>query len=135
MSEGELNEFLSQPLIARIATIGKNDLPNVHPVWFLYEEGTIMISTGKDSAKVRNIQRNPNIAVVIDTAEEDANKGVVSRGKAELVESDELSKKILLKYLSPDDPKFHQLAQIPRVVIKLKPEKTFSWDSSKIFTN
>ncbi len=135
MSGDELNDFLSQPLIARIATIGKNDLPNVHPVWFFCEEGTIMISTGKDSAKVRNIQRNPNVAVVIDTAEEDANEGVVFRGKAELVESDELSKKILLKYLSPDDSKYHQLAQIPRVVIKLKPEKTFSWDSSKIFTN
>ncbi len=133
MSKKELEEFLSKPLIARIATIGKDNMPNIHPVWFLYENGIIFISTGRDSAKVRNIKRNPKVAVTVDVSEDGVNKGVVFRGEAELVENDELSKRILLKYLGPDNPKFKQLVQIPRIVVKVKPEKMFSWDSSKIF--
>ena len=102
-------------------------------MWFLYENGIIFISTGRDSAKVRNIKRNPKVAVTVDVSEDGVNKGVVFRGEAELVENDELSKRILLKYLGPDNPKFKQLVQIPRIVVKVKPEKMFSWDSSKIF--
>ncbi|MEM4524609.1 MAG: pyridoxamine 5'-phosphate oxidase family protein, partial [Archaeoglobaceae archaeon] len=66
MSQKEIQEFLSKPLIARIATVGKDLTPNVHPVWFLYDGEFIYISTGKFSAKVRNIIRNPKVAVVVD---------------------------------------------------------------------
>ena len=136
MTEKELEEYLSQPIFARIATIGKNNLPNIHPVWFIYEHGTVMISTAKDAAKIRNIRRNPNIAILIDTVEE-APKGVVFRGQTELVEEDtlEITKRILLKYLTPDNPIYQQIIQIPRIIIKLRPEKTFSWDESKRSTD
>ncbi|MEM4523586.1 MAG: hypothetical protein QXF29_00575, partial [Archaeoglobaceae archaeon] len=68
-----------------------------------------------------------------DVSEKEGNKGVIIRGTAEIVESEELSRKVLLKYLSPEDPEFQQLLQIPRVVVKVKPEKIYSWDSSKLF--
>ncbi|MEM0350192.1 MAG: pyridoxamine 5'-phosphate oxidase family protein [Archaeoglobaceae archaeon] len=108
MSQKEIQEFLSKPLIARIATVGKDLTPNVHPVWFLYDGEFIYISTGKFSAKVRNIIRNPKVAVVVDVSEKEGNKGVIIRGTAEIVESEELSRKVLLKYLSPEDPEFQR---------------------------
>ncbi|MEM4565532.1 MAG: pyridoxamine 5'-phosphate oxidase family protein [Archaeoglobaceae archaeon] len=133
MSEEEVREFLSKPLIARIATVGKDLMPNVHPVWFLYDGEFVYVSTAKFSAKARNVKRNPKVAIVIDVSEKTGNKGVIIRGNAEIVENEELAKRILLKYLSPQDPEFQQLLQIPRVVIKIKPQSLYSWDSSKMF--
>jgi|GEM_PF-4391380 len=66
---------------------------------------------------------------------ESMNKGVIFRGKAGLVEKDtlEIVKKSCKKYLgSLDNPVAKQLLQIKdAVVIKLKPQKTISWDTSK----
>ncbi|MEM0504023.1 MAG: pyridoxamine 5'-phosphate oxidase family protein, partial [Archaeoglobaceae archaeon] len=114
-------------------TVGKDLMPNVHPVWFLYDGEFVYVSTAKFSAKARNVKRNPKVAIVIDVSEKTGNKGVIIRGNAEIVENEELAKRILLKYLSPQDPEFQQLLQIPRVVIKIKPQSVYSWDSSKMF--
>ena len=101
MSKEELEQYLSQPLIARIATVGKNQSPNIHPIWFIFEDGVIIMSTGRDSAKIKSIKKNPNIAVAVDSTEGGfQSRGVVFRGHAELLEEDalELTKKIFTKY-------------------------------------
>jgi PPOX class probable F420-dependent enzyme len=136
MTQKELEEFLSKPILARIATVGKNSAPHIAPVWFMYENGALIISTGRDAAKIKNIKRNPAVAVCIDTTEGGfQSRGVILRGKAELVEKDtlEITKKIYKKYLDNlDNPMAKQLLQMPRTVIKLKPQKIFSWDYSKM---
>lgn len=136
MTQKELEEFLSSPVLARIATVGKDCTPHITPVWFLYEDGTIIISTRKGSTKIRNIKNNPAVAISIDTTGESMNKGVIFRGKAELAEKDtlEIVKKSCKKYLgSLDHPVAKQLLQVKEaVVIKLKPQKTISWDTSKM---
>lgn len=136
MTQKELGEFLSKPILARIATVGKNSAPHIAPMWFVYENGTLIISTGRDAAKIKNIKNNPAVAVSIDTTEGGFQSGgVILRGKAELVEKDtlEITKKIYKKYLgSLDNPMAKQLLQLPRTVIKLKPQKIFSWDYAKM---
>lgn len=137
MTQKELEEFLSKPILARIATVGKNCTPYIAPVWFIYEDGAIIISTRKDSTKTRNIKNNPAVAIAIDTTDgESLNRGAIFRGKAELVEKDtlEIVKKSCKKYLgSLDHPIAKQLLQVKEaIVIKLKPQKTISWDSSKM---
>jgi PPOX class probable F420-dependent enzyme len=135
MTRGEIEEYLSQPIIARLGTMGKDGYPNVHPLWFIYEDGELIISTMKGSAKIRNIEGNPKAAVAIDTADESQTKGVLFRGKAELVEdeSKEITRKILLKYLgTPDHPMYQRIIQMPRTVIKIRPKKTHSWDFAKM---
>lgn len=136
MTQKELEEFLFKPILARIATVGKNSAPHIAPMWFVYENGTLIISTGRDAAKIKNIKNNPAVVVSIDTTEGGfQSRGVILRGKAELVEKDtlEITKKIYKKYLgSLDNPMANQLLQIPRTVIKLKPQKIFSWDYAKM---
>jgi len=86
MSEKDMEGFLSQPLIARLATVGDGE-PYVAPMWFLYEDGVIVMSTGRDSKKVENIRQNPKVAVAIDTTQGGfAFQGVIVRGRAELQE-------------------------------------------------
>lgn len=134
MTKGEIEEFLSGNLIARISTIGKDGYPIVHPMWFLHEDGLIVFTTPKYAVKLKNIRRNPKAAVAIDIAG-DETKGVVFRGTAELVEEGarEKAKKILLKYLGDqDDPMYKRLIEIPRTIIRFRPEKTLSWDYGKM---
>jgi len=134
MTKEEVEEFLSGNLIARISTIGKDGYPMVYPMWFLYEDGLIVFTTPKYAVKLRNLRRNPRAAVAIDIAG-DETKGVVFRGTAELVEEGarETAKRILLKYLGDDrDPMFKRLIDIPRTIIRFRPEKTLSWDYAKM---
>ena len=137
MTQKELEEFLSKPNLARIATVGKNCTPHIAPVWFLYENGTIIIGTSKASKKIKNIRNKPDVAISIDTSDaKTGNRGAIFSGKAELVETDseETIKKLCIKYLGNlDNPVAKQLLQVKeRSIIKLKPQKTISWDSSKM---
>jgi PPOX class probable F420-dependent enzyme len=134
MSEGELDGFLSEAHLARLATIGVDEFPNMHPMWFIYEDGAVIIGTPKDTVKIKNIKRNPRVAIGIDIAG-DVTKGVVFRGRAELIEDDvkSITRRILLKYLGDSDhPMYQPLLEMPRTIIKIMPEKTYSWDYSKM---
>ncbi len=141
MTHEELEEFLSKPILARIATVGKNCTPHIAPVWFIYDDGAVIIGTRKNTMKIRNIKNNPAVAIAIDTivgeSVSDGAKGAIFKGKAELVEEDtlEIIQKLCKKYLgSLDHPAAKQLLHdpSPSVVIKLKPQKIISWDSSKM---
>ncbi len=130
LNRKEIVEILCQPELARIATVSKDCKPHVTPVWFLYENGIVYMTTGKNSVKVRNLRNNPHVAITIDITERGLNnRGVILTGKAEIETDDEIAKKIFLKYLgSLDHPSAKKLLEMTRVVIKLKPEKIISWD-------
>jgi len=58
--------FLKQANLAVLTTAGADGRPHGAPVWYLYDEGVFMISTGRGSQKHRNLQANPNVCLVID---------------------------------------------------------------------
>ena len=67
MTESEVRDFLSNTkLFARLGTIDEKEDPNVHPVWYYFDNERIYFETGKDSKKVRNIRRRNNIYFCID---------------------------------------------------------------------
>ena len=67
MTEGEVRDFLSNTkLFARLETIDKKGDPNVHPVWYYFDNERIYFETGKNSKKVRNIKNRNNIYFCID---------------------------------------------------------------------
>lgn len=135
MSEKGLEEFLSQPILARIATVDKYGNPYIATMWFAYEDGAILMSTGKHSKKVENLKENPATAVSVDITEGGFKfKGAIFRGRAELIEEDVggVSESIYRKYLgSLDHPLVKNLLKADRVIIKLKPEWKSTWDNTK----
>jgi PPOX class probable F420-dependent enzyme len=50
---------------AHVATIMKDGSPQVSPVWVYRDGDYVMISTGVDRQKTRNIQRDPRVAVSV----------------------------------------------------------------------
>lgn len=115
-------DILSQPAIAHLASLGPEGEPQIHPVWFLWEDEQVKISTTTDRQKYRNLQRDPRAAVVILDLESPY-RYLELRG--EVVEVEEDPEKALIDrlaklYLDADEYPNKQ-PDATRVVLKLEP--------------
>ena len=52
-----------------LATTGPGDAPHAVPMWYLYRDGVITITTSRHSQKFRNVERTGKAMVVIDDRE------------------------------------------------------------------
>ena len=86
MSSFDVHDFLSRPLVARVATAG----PTVRPVWFLWEENAFWWLTGAYARLERRLAEDPTVALVVDTCDLATGQvlSVTCRGTAEVVALD-----------------------------------------------
>jgi len=59
MFDARALELLSQPVIARITTIGADGYPHTVPIWFMLDGDDLIAFTERNTAKARNAGRNP----------------------------------------------------------------------------
>lgn len=59
------HDLLSSTAVAMVGTIGKRGEPQVTPLWFLWDGERVRISLVDGRQKLRNLERNPLISVVI----------------------------------------------------------------------
>ena len=80
-----LDDFLGQPMMARVATTNRNGSPHCVPLWYRFNpsDGTFEISTGAESVTVKNLGRNAAISVLVDD-QNPPYKGVAAEGIAEV---------------------------------------------------
>ena len=69
MTTNELNEFLSQPLVAVLGTVDDEGRPRGAPIWFHWEDGAAYMFTSRGTLKWRNIQHHPHASLCIDWRE------------------------------------------------------------------
>ncbi len=69
LNEKDLNDLLSKPLVAKLATASRNGDIRITPIWFGHRDGALLMSTFEDSAAVRNIKRNPKCSVLVDSVD------------------------------------------------------------------
>jgi nitroimidazol reductase NimA-like FMN-containing flavoprotein (pyridoxamine 5'-phosphate oxidase superfamily) len=127
MSKEEIDSFLKQPLIGKIASFNRDGTIHVTPCWYSYEEGTFTM-VWPSSKKAANVQRNGNITFLVDS--------VIASGKATANDKDVLSNRLKMfsRYLPSDQAQ--GMAKMvtdswPGVVVRMKPEKVTSFDYSK----
>ncbi|WP_245630545.1 pyridoxamine 5'-phosphate oxidase family protein [Granulicoccus phenolivorans] len=86
MTPEELDTFLAQAWTCRLATVGTNGQPHVSPVWFLWHEGAIWISSVTRSQRWRDIERNPRVSLTVDEGQAYGElRGVTIEGRAAAV--------------------------------------------------
>ena len=101
----DLDGFLRQPLVARVATAGRTG-PTVRPVWYLWEERAFWWLTGGWSKLGELLDRNPRVALVVDTCDLDSGEvlQVTARGTAEVHPFDaDRVRRWGTRYLGPDE--------------------------------
>jgi len=60
-----VRKFLEKPNVAVLATIGPSGRPQATPVWFLVEDGHVLINTSQGRVKLRNMQTDPRVTLTI----------------------------------------------------------------------
>lgn len=104
----DVEAFLARPLVARIATVG----PTVRPVWYVWEEGAFWILTGPWSKLPTILQRNPFVALVVDTCDLSTGEArqVIARGEARLLPWDVArGRRMLTRYLGADEQRWDRM--------------------------
>ena len=84
----EMDDFLDDPgRMVRVSTTNADGTPHIVPLCFKFhrDNGTFFLSTGSDSVTVKNLKRNPYIALCIDD-DEFPFRAVVVEGLAEVSE-------------------------------------------------
>jgi len=102
MSSEQIDAFLAETRHAIAAVIRSDGAPQLSPVWILCEDGKIYFSILVDSAKFRQLERDPRISLCIDAGHPDA-RAVMIQGRAELIRetsawSEAVSWKITRRY-------------------------------------
>jgi uncharacterized pyridoxamine 5'-phosphate oxidase family protein len=143
MNEKELSNFLVYNKISlHLGTIDKNGHPNIHPVWFYFDEikEKIYINTHKTSKKFSNMLDNPLVYYCVDK-DSFPYKGVRGKGKIRILENFEesrpIAENILIKYLGNlKDPMakaiFESVTKNESAIIEIEPIYFSTWDDNKI---
>lgn len=135
MNDEELATFLEHAQFARIATMNEDGTIHIAPIFFKYLDGQLLMATQDPSRKVRNIKRNNNVTVLIDTTDVPF-QGALIYGKAELDYEDVVSKRIPIfeKRLSREEAETYAKRLSDKwkcVILRITPTRISSFDYSK----
>ena len=80
-----VEQFLSRPHNLILATLRRNDGPQLSPVWYVWRDGAFFISTTRSTVKWSNLLRDPRCSGIVDSPE---GQYVYVSGVAELDDGD-----------------------------------------------
>lgn len=142
LSESQVNEFLANSkLNLLLGTIDGKSEPNVHPVWYFYENGKLYVETSKTAKKTQNIRNKNTVYFCIDD-EKIPYKGVRGKASARIIEEIStilpIAEKIMIKYtgdLENSVAKFllDGVKNGSSVLLELEPKYFATWDHSDAF--
>ncbi|MFQ5696891.1 MAG: pyridoxamine 5'-phosphate oxidase family protein [Myxococcota bacterium] len=139
LSEFEIRAFLLESKTLTIVSNGPRGFPHPMPMWFALDDDlSVRITTYAKSQKVRNIERDPRVSVLVESGEAyEELKGVVLYGHAELIRDVEqvIDTLVDINRFDRADPQVREGMQgnaAKRVLIRVRPERIVSWDHSKL---
>src|SRR5580704_5860300 len=133
----EQPSFLSQPHKAALATIDKDGFPHVVAMGYRYKDGAIYMTSYGKAQKVINIRRNPKVAVMVEIGERYSDfQAVMIRGYCEIIEDPKVVRETMNLAVESATaaavPTGAASSAPKRVVLKITPSKTVSWDHTKL---
>jgi PPOX class probable F420-dependent enzyme len=144
MSESELRQFLDASKTMILCSVSAAGFPHPMPMWFgVEDDGTVVMTTFTKSQKIRNLERDPRVSLLVEDGEEYAElRGAVIYGRAELVRDDEKVVDILERVTArsgatsgaePGEVRKALLGTArKRTGIRVAPTKVVSWDHRKL---
>ena len=120
----DLGDLLDQPLVAVLATRRRDDTVLLSPVWFEWrDEGFNVWADSPQNGKVRHIERDPRVSIVVANAEWPY-KGIEIRGRA-TVSGDgfyEVLERTARRYMGEEAATRMVASYAPGVVIRIEPD-------------
>ena len=138
LTPDEQTAFLRDNRKCALATLDKDGFPHLVAMTFYEKDGAFWMTSYGKAQKVLNIRRNPRVGLMIEAGEAYGElRGVMVRGTCELLEGPEAVEAVfaeMARRRDPSEPRPKRPAAVTtkRVVLKVVPDKTLSWDHSKL---
>lgn len=136
LSTEEQAEFLRANRKASLATFDRDGFPHLVAMTLGVKDGIYYMTSYAKAQKVINIRRNPKVALMVEAgASYGELKGVMVRGTCEIVEGEEAVRDAWAIISGIDNaPRRRETndSAPKRVVLKVIPEKTVTWDHTKL---
>ncbi|TLY02625.1 MAG: pyridoxamine 5'-phosphate oxidase family protein [Thaumarchaeota archaeon] len=136
LSEQQVRDFLARSkLNLQLGTIDEKGEPNIHPIWYIFENDRIYVATSKKSKKAKNSLRQKLVYFSIDD-ESFPYKGVKGKGTVKSLEdinyNVKIAEKIITKYmgnLENDLAKWiiNEIMQGNEAVLEINPKFYSAW--------
>ena len=132
----EQEAFLRQHRKCALATLDKDGFPHIVAMNFAVRDGIFYMTSYGKAQKVLNVRRDPRVALMIEAGNAYAElKGVMVRGHCELLEGAKAVAEVFT-WMAADrgEPRPAGAARSApkRVVLKIVPSKTVTWDHAKL---
>jgi PPOX class probable F420-dependent enzyme len=116
-------KLLREPSYCQVATLMPDGSPQVTQVWVETDGEHILVNTAEGRQKVRNVRRDPRVAVNVH---DPANQWRIATVRGRVVEvttdgADALIDQLAKKYIGADTYPFRQPGEV-RVTLKIAPE-------------
>jgi general stress protein 26 len=136
LDSAEVEQFLTEPIFARIATLDAEGWPHVVPVWHEWSEGRFWVIGRKKSGWALNLEADPRCAVTVD--EDGGQRKVIAQCRAELVEQPNvggrwvaIAERMSVRYLGEHGPDYLvPTLEHPRWLYALEPVKVWTWQGN-----
>lgn len=122
----EVAKLLEDKNLAFVATLMKDNSPQITPTWIDLVDGVIIVNTAEGRVKQRNVSRDPRVAISIVDQKNPYNM-VTIRGKVieqTTHDADKHIDKMTKKYLGVDKYPFAMPGE-KRILLKILPLKIF----------
>ena len=129
----EALELLENGFFAYLSTAELGCMPHITTMFYLWEDETqsVYLITSERTKKLKNIRVNHNVALTIDERDPNSparNKGVLLRGRAEVLSIEEMGDLRLNRYLNKYlDFLGYGFPMGSRVVIQVTPRMMHYW--------
>ncbi|MEX2446709.1 MAG: TIGR03618 family F420-dependent PPOX class oxidoreductase [Dehalococcoidia bacterium] len=143
LTDEEQRDLLHEAKTLYIASIGPDGRPHLVPMWFAPDdEGLVAFTTYGTSQKVRNLERDPRITVLVEAGDAyEELRGVSIDGRAEIVRDLHVTARVRelagAQHAGQPRPEADPDAEPPaavakRVTVRVHPERVRSWDHRKL---
>ncbi len=144
MTDDEIRTYLQAGRAMTLVTNGHRGHPHAMPMFYGVDDDlTVRFSTYGASQKVRNIERDPRVSLLVESGQAYAElRGVMIEGRAEIVRDLEATVATMVEAMGRAGESLPAAAELPlevkeqmagkRVLVRVRPERFISWDHAKL---
>ena len=132
LADDRIQRYLGTKEVVVLSTLGADGAPHGMAMWFLHTPDAILMLTVADLQKVRDLRRDPRVAMVAESVVDGGPRGVSVRGRAEILEDSPERRAFVEAFLSKYHPRLERLwgaRAMPsnRIMFKIAPGHVRSW--------
>ena len=141
MTDEEMKIFIEEQKSLQVSCMGPDGWPHLTTLWFAVVDQRIVFETYTRSQKILNLQRNPNVTILLeDGIVYEKLRGVMIKGKAVLESKPENVEKYAKAVMIRNQPEIGEeilseaakQMSLKRTAVIIEPREIISWDHTKL---